>query len=77
MRNGLDKHIIIWYNGNMNNIPELKPDDEVLFKKLVLEDGLTLTALRRKMSLALEGIDDIPLIKKMLQVIEEGEPQDG
>jgi len=60
----------MWYNGNMNNIPELKPDDEALFRKFVLEDCLTLTAIRREMPLALEGIDDIPLIKKLLQILE-------
>ena len=70
MRNGLDKPIIMWYNINMNDIPQLKPDDEVLFRKFVLEDCLTLTAIRREMSLTLEGIDDIPLIRKMLHIIK-------
>ena len=54
----------------MNNIPELQPDDEALFRKFVLEDCLTLTAIRREMPDALGGIDDIPLIKKMLYIIE-------
>jgi len=54
----------------MNNIPQLKPDDEALFSRLVLEDCLTLTAIRREMSLTLEGIDDIPLIRKMLHIIK-------
>ena len=73
MRKVLDKRIVMWYNGNMNGIPQLEPSDEAVFKKLVLEEGLTLTAIRRKMPLVLEGIDDILLIKKMLHIIEGGD----
>lgn len=50
-------------------------NDETLFRKLVLE-GLTLAAIRQKMSPALEEVDDIPLIRKMMQVLQGG-PQDG
>lgn len=57
----------------MNDIPQLKPDDEMLFRKLVLEDCLTLAAIRVEMPEALEGVDDISLIRKMLRIIAKGE----
>lgn len=51
----------------MNGIPTLKNDEEDLFKKLVL-DGLTLAAIRQE--LALGEYEDVPLIRKMIQVLE-------
>lgn len=72
----LDKHIIIWYNYNMDNIPQFNPDDEVLFEELVRK-GLTLTAIREQMSPVLEGIEDMLLIRKMIAISAKGESTDG
>jgi hypothetical protein len=56
----------------MNGIPTLKNDDEYLFKKLVLE-GLTIAAIKGKMSPTLDGFEEIPLIRKMVEILAEGE----
>ena len=56
----------------MDNMPTLKNDVEYLFKKLVLE-GLTIGAIKEKMSPILDEFDDIPLIRKMLEILKEGE----
>jgi len=55
----------------MNNT--IKPDDEMLFRQLVLQGTLTLKAIREEMYPALEGIDDIPLLQKMLEIRGEGD----
>lgn len=52
----------------MDDIPTLKNDDEVLFQQLVIE-GLTLEAVRQQMPI-LDKLDDIPLIRKMLEILE-------
>lgn len=70
LRISLDKPAHLWYNFNMDNIPQLQNAVEDLFKKLVLE-GLTLTAIRQEMFPSLEGIDDIPLIQKMIKIREK------
>jgi hypothetical protein len=55
-------------------IPQLSEVDEIRFKKLVLQEGtLTITAIREQMSPVLDEYDDIPLIRKMLKVLEKGE----
>lgn len=69
--NSLDKDTHVWYNCNMNGIPQFKDDDEALFQKLVVE-GLTLEAIRQQMPILVK-FDDMPLIRKMLQILEEGD----
>ena len=51
----------------------IEPDDETLFRTLVLQGTLTLTAIREEMFPALEGIDDVPLIQKMIEIRNGGE----
>ena len=56
----------------------LTPDDEALFRQLVLQSStLTLAAIRERMSPILKNMDDIPLIQKMLGIRREGENLNG
>jgi len=67
---GLDKHSTMWYNINMNdNISVPQIGDKALFRTLVLQPGtFTLAAIRERMHPTLEGIDDIELIRKMIEI---------
>lgn len=56
----------------MDNIPQFDTDGEVLFENLVRE-GLTLTAIRERMSSTLEGMEDAPLIRKMMAINAKGD----
>lgn len=56
----------------MDDIPQFNDDDEALFEKLVRK-SLTLAAIREQMSSALEGMEDIPLIRKMMAINAEGD----
>lgn len=56
---------------NLEPIPRLSEADEERFKKLVLQRGVaTITFVRQEMVPVLDEYDDIPLICKMLQILQ-------
>jgi hypothetical protein len=53
----------------MGDLSMLQTNNVELFRHLVLQPGtLTLTAIRAEMSPVLEGIDDIVLIREMIEI---------
>ena len=59
------------------SVPQFDEETEKRFRELVLQKGVaTVTFIRQEMAPVLDEYDDIPLIRKMLHILAEGE-QDG
>jgi len=53
------------------SIPQFDEETEIHFRELVLREGVaTITYIRQEMAPALDKYDDIPLIRKMLTILE-------
>ncbi len=59
---------------NNISVPQFDEAAEKRFRELVLQNGgATITFIRQEMAPALDKYDDIPLVRKMLHILAEGE----
>ena len=52
-------------------VPQFDEETEKRFKELVLQEGVaTVTFIRQELAPALDEYDDIPLIRKMVNILQ-------